>query len=184
MSIRTLRIYRRLGDAAADNISTAIWGNTQYGVESGQQALIDQTNRELAAQGINPATATPAQVMAVFSANAQLAQEEAYAQIPPQNVYVQPPVVYVPPAPIPPQPAPIAPPAPIPPPAPTPAQPAPPAPAPPAPAPPTPAQPAAALQNGTLAPAPAAADGFSLSAVPTWAWAAAAGAALLLFKGK
>jgi hypothetical protein len=172
VSIRSVRIYRHhLGDAAADNISTAIWGNTSYGAQSGQQGLIDQTNAALAAQGINPATATPAQVMAVFSATQNLAQQEAYAQIPAANVYVAPPVVYVAP--------PVAPPQPAPPPAAIPAQPAPPPPAPPTPA-PLP-QPAPQPQPQ---PQPAAADGFSFSALPTWAWAAAAGAAILFFRGK
>jgi hypothetical protein len=65
MSVRTVR---RLGDTASDNISTAVWGNTAYGVQTGQQGLIDSVNSQLAAQGINPATASRAQILSVYFA--------------------------------------------------------------------------------------------------------------------
>jgi hypothetical protein len=75
MSVRTVR---RLGDAASDNISTAVWGNTAYGVQTGQQGLIDSVNSQLAAQGINPATASRAQILSVYFTG-QAAQALAFS---------------------------------------------------------------------------------------------------------
>lgn len=58
---------RRLGDAAADNISAAVFGSAGYAAASGQGSLVNNVAGQLTAQGINPATATPAQVKAVYN---------------------------------------------------------------------------------------------------------------------
>jgi hypothetical protein len=75
--IRNRRI--RLGDAAADNIASSIWGNPAYAAQTGQGALVSNVAANLTAQGIDPSTATPAQILAVYNAGqgAVLAQLQA-----------------------------------------------------------------------------------------------------------
>jgi hypothetical protein len=91
---------------ADDNIATAIWGNPSYGVQSGQEGLVSSITAQLAAQGIDPASASQAQVMAIFSQQAAAAQAAAVSQYgPPAPAIVVPGPAIPAPAP---QPAPAA----------------------------------------------------------------------------
>lgn len=67
--------------SGSDNISTALWGNTSYGVQTAQQNLVATISAQLAAQGINPATATQAQVMQAYQPTQTASLAQAYATL-------------------------------------------------------------------------------------------------------